>query len=82
MNIINIDAVETHVGQRLTKLAFQIAGRHAVRAAGDIRKTGDAWFDERVFDILPHVSWRLTVKRQITTFGTNHNLVASKSSPG
>src|SRR5438034_11734061 len=80
MHIVNIDAVETHVGERLTQLAFQIARRHAVRAAGDVRKTRDARFDERVFNILPDVARWLTVKGQITTFGADNQFVASKPS--
>ncbi len=80
MHVVNIDAIETHVRQRLIKLAFQIARRHAMRTAGDVCKTGDARLDERVFNILPHITRGLTVKRQITTLGANHNLVASESS--
>src|SRR5260370_12341480 len=79
MHVIYIDTVETHVCERLTKLTLQVAGSHAMRAARDVGKTRDSRFDEIFFDILTHITRRRSVKRQVTTFAANNNLVPRKA---
>src|ERR1041385_8153125 len=76
MNVINVDALELHVSERLLELVLQVSGRHAMTAAGDIVKRRDARLHESLLDILAHVSRRSAVERQVTTFRADQELIA------
>src|SRR6266850_3939255 len=79
VNVVDVDAGQVHVRQRLPELALQIPRRHAVRAAGDICEARDPGLHESLFDVLPNIARRLAVKRQVTALGANHDLVTRKS---
>src|SRR6185369_2970537 len=79
VNVIDIDTIEVHVVERLGQLVFEIPRRHAVRATGNVAPRGDAGLDEVLFDVLAHVAWRRSVKRQVTAFRANHEFFPRKT---
>jgi hypothetical protein len=58
---------------------FEILWRHAVRATGNVAPRGDAGLNKVLFDVLAHVAWRRSVKRQVTAFRANHELSPRKT---
>src|SRR5688572_24858577 len=63
VNVVNVDTFKPQVFQRLFKLVLQIRGCHAMTAAHDVAKAGDAGRD----------------KREITAFGADDEFVASET---
>ena len=80
VHVVNVNTIKPQVPQRLSKLILQVPRCHAVRAAGDIGEARDTGSHKGFFDVLPHVSRRRAIKRQIAAFGANDNFIARKSS--
>src|SRR5258705_9938634 len=49
VNVININAFEVQVPERLLQLMLQVTGRHAMTADDEIGQTRDARFDKGLF---------------------------------
>ena len=80
VHVVNVNTIKPQVPQRLSKLILQVPRCHAVRAAGDIGEARDTRSHKGFVDVLPHVSRRRAIKRQVAAFGTNDNFIARKSS--
>src|SRR5262249_29196027 len=62
VNIINIDAVESQIAERLLQLVLQVLRRYTVDAAGDVTPTRHSGLNELLFNIAARIAWRRVVK--------------------
>ena len=79
VHVINVDAREIHIAERLRQLVLEIARRHAMRAARDIGPGSKSGSDEIIFDVSTNITRRRTVEWQITAFGADDQLFARKT---
>src|SRR5258708_30580497 len=80
VNVVNIDARQPHISQRLFQLIFQIGRGHAVAPTDDIFEARDAALDECLLDVTSYVSRRRAVEWQISAFGADHDFISRDAS--
>src|SRR6266576_3783781 len=79
VNVVNIDARQLHISQRLVQLIVQIGRGHAVAATHDILEARDAGFDECLLDVTSYVSRWCAVEWQISAFGTDDDFISREA---